>query len=541
MKLTLPTTLFTSFGFHTDEKRRVTFVALFFGILALIGLLSFRDYGIPYDEGTLTELGMKSYEYVFEGKPYIESRDNRFHGTALELPLHTFLEWIGADTLTTLYVRRFVVFSFFFGTAIALYFLGKRFFRDWKIALLGCIFFALSPHVFAHGFYNSRDIPNMALFTIAMVTLLRLLEHRSFVQAIVHGIVCGLAIGIRMPSVLLIAFTLGFLALHAIIDSGSWKPKIRSFLLISACYLAALGMTLYTVWPLLWVHPVKHFIDAYAFMSSIKPPLTFFGTIYTDVPWFYIPAWIAITTPLLYTIFMLIGTVSVSVLLIRKHIHLLQTPDYSILIPLAWFFGPIIAIVVLRAGIYQEWRHVLFIYPAFILLSLHGIRTLEKFLQSYPSAICRLSMVALAVPLLSTSFWMLRNHPFENVYYAVKREWISPTLEMDYWGHSTRYAAEFIAKHDERRPISFYSPQNIALLNGRSFLVETYGNDVLPIKEPAYADYFVWLHSPENTDFPYQNNKELYSIVVDGMKLVSVYEGNLEGKAFMDDVRRGKN
>jgi hypothetical protein len=45
-------------------------VGLFFICFLAIGCFSFRDYGVPYDEGTLSQLGMESYAYVFEGKPY---------------------------------------------------------------------------------------------------------------------------------------------------------------------------------------------------------------------------------------------------------------------------------------------------------------------------------------------------------------------------------------------------------------------------------------------------------------------------------------
>jgi hypothetical protein len=135
---------------------------------------------------------------------------------------------------------------------------------------------------------------------------------------------------------------------------------------------------------------------------------------------------------------------------------------------------------------------------------------------------------------------MLRHHPFENVYYAVPRQWISSSLDIDYWGLSTRQAVQYIADNDSRPLLSYYSPQNLALLNGIVFFKVHGTLRIVPVTDIKVADYVVVLEQP-GIEPSLPALQELYSINVDGMTLVHVYEGTAEGRAFMDSLRTEKS
>lgn len=522
-------------AFHPAWNSEFHWAAAFFVALGLIGLFSFRSFGVPYDEGTLTQLGMESYAYVFEGAEYPSDPHFRFHGTAVELPLTVIQKFFSVREASTIaYMRRLSVFCFFFLAVAAFYALAKRMFHDWRIALLGAVFFVLSPRVFAHGFYNSRDIPAMAMFTVAGLTLMRLLERPTVRRSIIHGIVCGFAIGIRMPALFLLPLTALFLGLEFLGDKHSWKTKLRQLGVPGVTVLLAAMLTTYCVWPLLWAHPIRHFLDAYAFMSTIGSEIVFLGKTYASVPVIYIPGWIAFTTPLLYTILFLIGCVSIVLRIARARRDLLSPELHGVFLPLLWFFLPIVLLVVGKSGIYQEWRHVLFLYPAFLLIALHGIVLLHSFARSRLAQ--KIAIGVIAVPLLSTMFWMWRNHPHETVYYAVPRTWISDTLDLDYWGLSSKQALEWLDAHDQKRLLSFNANQNIVLLNGLVFFAPHSQFRMVPLTNPDMADYLISVRDPVEPD-PFASLPELYSVVVDGMKLISIHEGNAKGRAFMDDMR----
>ncbi len=518
-------------------------VGLFFICFLAIGFFSFRDYGVPYDEGTLSQLGMESYAYVFEGKPYPQDLHFRFHGTAVELPLYALTKLISHDdSASAAYVRRFCVFVFLFLSVWTFYFIARRLTHDWRLACVGCLFFVLSPRVFAHGFYNSRDIPAMALFTVAMLTLLRLLEKRTYIRSLTHGVMCGLALGIRMPMLILIPITISVCVWDTITKRNT-RAFVQKELMLLAIFLLTVCIVTIAVWPLLWEAPLKHLLDAYLFMRRTSNEVIFLGNTYYSVPWFYIPAWIGMTTPLFYSFFFLIGCLSTMHRFARERFKFLWNEKPEQLIPLVWFFLPIIAIVVTKAAIYQEWRHVLFIYPGFLLIALLGVQALIKNItRTVHRRFVSFAIIVFVIifPLSTTGVWMLRHHPFENVYYAVPRQWISSSLDIDYWGLSTRQAVQYIADNDSRPLLSYYSPQNLALLNGIVFFKVHGTLRIVPVTDIKVADYVVVLEQP-GIEPSLPALQELYSINVDGMTLVHVYEGTAEGRAFMDSLRTEKS
>lgn len=502
-------------------------------LFALTGLFSFRDFGIPYDEGTLSQLGMESYQYVFEGAEYPADPHFRYHGTAVELPIQIAGKIFGiTNDVTMAGFRRFVVFSFFFLAVASFFVLAKKLFGDWKLALIGSVLFVLSPRVFAHGFYNSRDIPTMAMFTLAGVTLLRLLEKKTILRAVVHGLVCGYALGIRMPSLFLVGLT----GLFLLIDL--WRSNtLKQTIIVSGAFLLATAFTTYLVWPLLWANPIGHFRDALSFMSDLGGQgIPFLGVTYETLPWRYIPGWIVLTTPLLYSILFIVGVIISIIDAIQSRGRTLVTP--RTLLPLVWFFLPIAILVLGKSVIYQEWRHVLFLYPAFLLLVLTGLAAILNrisTLQSRPLALAWL--VLLVVPVASTTVWMLRNHPHHTVYYAVPRSWISDALDLDYWGLSSKQAVAWIDTHDDRALVTYGSDQNIVLLNGRVFFTPGGKMRLVPVTNASVADYLITVHQP-GVENPYENQEELYAITIDGMKIASVYEGLPEARSYMDELRK---
>lgn len=515
---------------------RVACSVFFIGVL-LIGVFSFRDFGIPYDEATMTELGEMSYQYVFSGKPYTQDTHIRFHGTTVELPLRTFFIFFGPfDPQTMIFTRHAVVFVFFFIAIIFLYLIGKRITGDWRIALIGCVFLLLSPRVFAHAFYNSRDIPNLSLFTVAIWTMLKTWDRGTKRWAALHGIVMGLDLGLRMTAVFLPVLTLMFITLRVLRREWTAQKAIILFLIA----LITLVPTTIAVWPLLWEHPIKHIVDAYHFMSSFDPASVTLGQELAGLRWYYVPMWIGITTPLLYSTLALVGAGVLVYTVIQSPRHILRHATLETLLPLVGCLAPILALMLTGAGIYQEWRHMLFVYPCLLLLSECGILAFLRFLQRMgmlPVQSLAVCIGILLMQIVPTAWWMVRNHPHDYVYYSVPGTWLPAMRQMDYWGLSTRYGVSWILENDKRSPISYYSPDNITYVNGHAL----FPNDrkrLQQVKSADFADYLIQLHKPEMADAPsFEGYHEVFSVVVDEEKLTTVYEGSSTARSFMDTVR----
>ncbi len=517
-----------SFLFPSARERRAAL--LFFGSVLLIGLLSFRQYGIPTDEGTMDSLGRDAYDYVFRGAEWPENPAWRYHGTVVELPLQIIENAVAAPddvphVYRRVYVRYFAVFLLWFAGLVALYALARRHFDSWRWALVTCAMYFLTPRFFAHSFYNSRDIPATTFFVLGMLTLLRMGEKRTVRSAILHGIATALALALRMPALILVVLTLLYLGMDVVSRLLTQSSlRLRQTLLLASVYLAVTAMATVAFWPFLWQHPFAHFVEAYRFMSSLGGETVLFGHTYAHMPWSYIPAWMLITTPVLYTAFFLCGFLLLLAALIRHPLRMIIHAREDLLMA-AWFVLPILSVVLSGAGIYNEWRHVYFVYPAFLLVAVSGMwRALDWCRTKRNPLLRQLVPVALGVQLSLTGLWMLRNHPLEFAYFSLPTRVIDAVFtpgRVDYWGLSYREAVRYVLTHNQG-VVSIYSPENIAFQNAYN-VFPTSLSRIMRVPTPEEAMY-VLVSSPDAAGgLPVERE-----IRVDGHYLSGVYRGPVQ-------------
>ena len=78
-----------------------------------------------------------------------------------------------------------------------------------------------------------------------------------------------------------------------------------------------------------------------------------------NLPWFYVPLWILVTTPIPFIILFFTG--------VGQHLQLLlkEWTEKTVLdnFMLAGFFVPILSVIFLGSTLYGGWRHMFFIYP----------------------------------------------------------------------------------------------------------------------------------------------------------------------------------
>src|SRR3989344_8448085 len=154
-------------------------------ITALIALLSIglavaRDFAIPMDEPNMHQLAIDTWEYLKGNASWPDSVEHRFHGPLVESGIFAGQHLIGASTTRMMITMRHA-FTFLLFTAgvIAFFFLSKRLFHSHALGFLGATMLILTPRIFGQAFINSRDIPFLALFTIAMLLLMILVERRT--------------------------------------------------------------------------------------------------------------------------------------------------------------------------------------------------------------------------------------------------------------------------------------------------------------------------------------------------------------------------
>src|SRR3989338_629691 len=117
-------------------------------------------YGISWDEKTQYVIGLEAYETVFHGKEWSLDPGRRYHGPAFELFLSTLEHLFPLRTAQQVFsLRHFInFFSFALGVSL-LFFFARRHFQHWGWGLLTTSMLVMSPRIFGHAFFNSRDIP----------------------------------------------------------------------------------------------------------------------------------------------------------------------------------------------------------------------------------------------------------------------------------------------------------------------------------------------------------------------------------------------
>ena len=132
---------------------------IFFAALLLVGLGVFRDYGVSWDERVQREYGEKVYNYVTAGDRELFTDRHRYYGPVIEFALFSLEKALDLEDTRQVYLmRHLAVFLMFWLGAVFFYFLCKHEFKSWKLGILGSILLILSPRIFAHAFYNSKDI-----------------------------------------------------------------------------------------------------------------------------------------------------------------------------------------------------------------------------------------------------------------------------------------------------------------------------------------------------------------------------------------------
>jgi hypothetical protein len=433
--------------------------------------------------------------------------------------------------------------------------LARRLFRHTGWALLAVLFLCASPRLFADAFYNSKDIPFMAVFITAVWAMLLLIDQvqsgASFLTTAArlgwHSLVTGALISTRVAGILIPALTVILLLAAVIQDTRQMK---RSLLLLVLYLSLTAGLTL-LFWPILWHAPMQEFIQALGQMSNFPYPMQMLyqGQFYNvgDLPWHYLPVWFGVTTPL---VIVALGAAGIIVNAfqqasrlqpawkVRRLLRALCQPEQRGWLAVSiWLAAPVAAVYILHAALYDGWRHMFFVYPAWVLFAVNGLRHMLRWLAGKPglkpdwlswgkfnlgqAALAALVCLGLAEPLV----FMLRCHPHQNVYFnwlAGSSQTMRSRFELDYWGLSYKQAIDYILAHEAADQILIY-------LNnppGRQYIDNTLPPQdsarLVRTSELSQARYFVTEFRWHPQDYPFP--PAWYSIQVRGVEIMAVYK-----------------
>jgi hypothetical protein len=496
-----------------------------FLVFLVLGALSHNDYGIAWDEPSQQEIGKMNYDFLIGKSDSLANYHDRFYGAAFEMPVYMLQQAFGIENSAAIYDFRHLITNLIFIIGVGFFFaLIYKLFQDFNSALLGSIMLYIHPRIFAHAFFNSKDIVFMSFFIIGLFTLFLLLEKQNTKRILLHALVSAILIDIRI-----IGIILPLISLLAVIPSlFKFNSDSRQTIKTISTYSILLIVFLYLFWPALWTDPLL-LGKAFARMSHFpfRYDVLFQGQLIaaTDIPWTYLPIWIGISTPPFILLLFIIGFGWMLRNYIRDPEAAFNSKKQWYILVLASFpFDFIILLIIISSTLYDGWRQVFFLYPLLLISAVYAYNIIMKKLN-YRKIGKAFVNGFIIVFILLTILKIYKLHPYEQVYFnhfvSKKNENRRQSFEMDYWGLSYREALEYIIKNDNSPQIKVCfanaaGPQNILYLSVDN------QQRIIAVDKIKDANYFISNYRYHPDDYPYQN--EIYSISRDKNKLLSIFK-----------------
>ncbi len=489
-------------------KSVITFVksnpgSILFFLLAILGVLTVSDYGISWDEDIQRQTGLINYNYIFNGDSSLLTWKDRDYGVAFELPLIFAEKVFGLTDYHSIFVlRHLITHLFFLISGFVLYKLILLLFKNKVLGVIGFLMLVSHPVIYGHSFFNSKDLPFLSMLIIVLYLVVLAIKKSKWLNFLYLGIATGLLIDIRLMGVIVPPAIGAYLFVQSLLDK-KWRERTIHF----GVFILTLVCTVVLFWPFLWESPIENFTFAFKNMSQFRwdDDVLFNGQLIpaTEIPWYYAPVWFAISTPLFFLLLGVAGIFWSVFKFVKSPICALKDKELSItLLMFVFFVGPLLMVIILHSVLYDSWRQLFFIYPAFVLAAIYGIQEMKG----------RLRKIGVGATLISVVFLLIfqvKQFPLQYVYFnqlvqdktnrPLRSQW-----ETDYWCLGFTSGLNTILEKDENDHIRIafsHYPGKYAV----NFLPANERNRVEMVTSLKEADYFVVVYRwhPEE----YQNDQ----------------------------------
>ena len=488
----------------------------------ITGLCIYGDYGVSWDEATQQAIGIANLDYTDAALQQFVDRD---HGAAFEIILVAGARLLHlSDTREVILFRHLFCHLFFLAGACFAYLLALRLFRQRWLAAAGMLAFILHPRLYAHSFFNSKDVPFMVALMMALYAIAVAFDKRSIPAFIWAGIACGFATGIRTMGILPIVGTGFFVGIDAARALYLKKGAGRGLLLLAVFLLSAFA-ALCACWPVLWHQPIARLLESFGNMSHFTRwggKLLFTGRVYrsTALPWYYAPVWFAISTPLLWLSAGLGGVGFLFVKAVRSPLSfLLDARKRMLLLCAACFVLPLAAVILLHSVLYDDWRHLYFIYAPFVILIVYGLDALARQRRLMIPV-----KVAAGIQAIVVAGMLIRMHPVQQVYFNALvshgPERLRYGYDYDYWGISLKQGLEQVLATDPRDSIRIWDWDS-PMERNRDILRPAARRRLVYVHEAQESDYILLDYRNHPDDLPYP---VAYRLMAGGSTVMVVYK-----------------
>lgn len=527
-----------------------------FIVLFIVGLLTYKDYGIGIDDKFHRLNGFYWLDYLLsfsnfdEFKIIVKSKLSSISDHTLpsieyynsysiifDVPA-AFLEIIFKKNSPKEFYefKHFLNFLFFYSGCLIFYFiLRERFNRNFS--LIGLILLTLCPRIYGESFYNMKDIIYLTFLSAAYLYCLKNFLSMNFKNLTLLALFSAICIQIRI-----FGLTIPFSFISFYLLSLLAKPKHLEKIYFLIFYIVATMIFTYLLWPYLWNNPLDNFLST--FKNIIPNVYVFFNGKYIDnefLPYSYIPLWVLISTPILHLFLFIFGFYYMGKRIFNR---LINIREKSISYDLwrskrekfdAFLFLNFIVlfslIVLLNLKLLNSWKHLYFMnfYIVYIGTFFLYILCIKKFKAKNLKYLISIFVIIAAF----TTFRMYNYHPYQGLYFnSLVTDKFKNKFEIDFTALSVRHFLDkilFMEKQSDQINIgsATWAPLNRTL--------DIYSEDEkrkikLFDQKYEFAKYIYTNNISEvdkniNNKYNIPNNfKKIFDLIVDGAIIYSVYK-----------------
>jgi 4-amino-4-deoxy-L-arabinose transferase-like glycosyltransferase len=475
--------------------------------LSVIAGLTFRDYGLGWDDYAHSHYGELLYAYYASG--FADTRAFSFsnlfyYGGGFDLAASILDRFTTTDLFES---RRMMGAIVGVLGVLAVWRLARRIGGP-VAGAAAVILLAITPLYYGHMFINAKDTP----FAVAMIFLLY-----TFVRAfdeyprpkpmtiLLFGIALGLLIGTRVIGAIAIVFAGAGLLVYLHADSktlGFKASAVRAATLVGRLALALplAYVVMAIVWPWAVQSPLNPF-KAIAYYSNFweKPWKELYDGVQImipEMPRTYLPKLCVLKIPEIVGALAIASIAGSIVMIVRGLGSPAKRASLALLVTAALL--PIILAVLTRPVLYNGIRHFLFIVPPMAVLGGVAAAYLFDRLTEYRRAAAFAGATAFTIIAGVSVSDMVRIHPYQYALFnqvAGGMRGASDRYMFDYWALGFKEASETLLEKIKER--NLVKPANrkwkVAVCGPAAVVALELGEDFEATNDAKGADFAVSL------------------------------------------------
>src|SRR3954454_11973152 len=427
---------------------------LMLAVVALIASLTFRDYGLGWDDYTHAEyadLLLKMYGSGFKDTGALSFANLYMYGGGFDMAAALLHKVIPLELFETRRLLGAVVGVV--GLAVT-WRLGRRVGGP-LAGLATLLLLVLCPTFYGHMFMNPKDAPSAVAMVILMLGLVRLAEEYpqpSPRTILIVGFGAGLSIGCRILGGLALVYAVvGFPPL-LVEEFRTQGPREAAHRFAHVIYVLLPGLVFgYLVMGLVWPWSIMepgHPFQALTYFSHFfeKPWKEMFdGALVSvpDMPWSYLPTLFALQLPEVLLGLLAAGVVGTFMSLSHKDVTA-RRKTILLMLTLAATL-PLVIAMVKRPALYNGIRHFILLFPPMAVLGGVAFAWLMDWLKARQRSWQPAAVALFAFGLLLPLSEMIRLHPYQYTHFnhiAGTVRAADDLFMLDYWGLALKQASD---------------------------------------------------------------------------------------------------